>query len=188
MENTANAQNMQNVQDAQNKEGKEIDCKIFRAYLDILRELSKQLEQLAGLENRKLEAVRANEVKDVDDCIRQEQVISLSLRGLEQRRDKALKAMGLEGIRLSGLIECAPSELRWETIEVVGDLQARYRIYRSASSAARSGLERVLHQVDRMLAAEQQRNPTIQPVAARRNPRDLPEEPPVGGHGADFKV
>ena len=40
MENTANAQNMQNVQDAQNKEGKEIDCKIFRAYLDILRELS----------------------------------------------------------------------------------------------------------------------------------------------------
>ena len=171
MENTANAQNMQNVQDAQNKEGKEIDCKIFRAYLDILRELSKQLEQLAGLENRKLEAVRANEVKDVDDCIRQEQVISLSLRGLEQRRDKALKAMGLEGIRLSGLIECAPSELRWETIEVVGDLQARYRIYRSASSAA-----------------EQQRNPTIQPVAARRNPRDLPEEPPVGGHGADFKA
>ena len=71
MENTANAQNIQNVQDAQNKEGKEIDCKIFRAYLDILRELSKQLEQLAGLENRKLEAVRANEVKDVDDCIRQ---------------------------------------------------------------------------------------------------------------------
>jgi len=186
MENTANTANTANTQ---NREGKGIDSKLFQAYLGLLRELSRQLEQLAGLEQRKLEAVRANEVKDVDDCIRQEQVVSLSLRGLEQRRDKALKAMGIGDVRLSGLIDCAPAELRGETIEVVGDLQDRYRIYRSASSAARSGLERVLHQVERMLAEEQRRNPSVQAAAAaRRNPRDLPEEPPIGGHGADFKA
>lgn len=163
---------------------------MFKAYLGILRELTKAIRQLTEQAQRKLQEVRADNVKGVDDCIRQEQVLSLSLRGLEQRREKALKALGLENVPLSGLIEHAPTELRLETIEVVGDLQSSYGAYTSASGAARAALERVLHQIDRMLAAEKQ-SVQARGAAVRQNPRRVSQEPPApppGGHGADFKA
>lgn len=165
-----------------------MDQTMFKAYLGILRELAKVIRQLTEQARQKLQEVRADNVKGVDDCIRQEQVLSLSLRGLEQRRDKALKALGLGGVPLSGLIEHAPPELRTETVETVRELRGSYESYTAASSAARAALERVLHQVDRMLAEEKQAVQARE--AVHQNPRqtDEPPAPPPGGHGADFKA
>lgn len=165
-----------------------MDQTMFKAYLGILRELTKIIGQLTEQARQKLQEVRADNVKGVDDCIRQEQVLSLSLRGLDQRREKALKALGLEGVPLSGLAEHAPLELRAETVDVVRGLQGSYQAYTTASSAARAALERVLHQVDRMLAEEKQSVQVRE--AVRQNPRQAAEAPapPVGGHGADFKA
>ena len=163
-----------------------MDQALFEAYLKILREEAKIIRQLTDLEQRKLADVRADNVKGVDDCIRQEQVLSLSLRGQEQRRENALAAMGLKSIPLSGLVAHAPDALRMETVAVANDLTAAYETYRSASGAARSALERVLHQVDRMLAAAKQEAPQARPAAHPR--QRVAEEPPVGGHGADFKA
>lgn len=166
-----------------------MDQTMFKAYLGILRELTKVIWQLTEQTRRKLQEVRADNVKGVDDCIRQEQVLSLSLRGLEQRREKALKALGLGDVRLNGLIEHAPPELRTETVEVVRDLRGSYESYTAASSAARAALERVLHQVDRMLAEEKQAVQARE--AVHKNPRQAaqqPAVPPPGGHGADFKA
>ncbi len=164
-----------------------MDQTVFKAYLQLLRELTKVIDQLGMLARRKLEEVRANNVQGVDDCIRQEQVLSLSLRGLEQRREKALKAMGLEGLRLHGLVTHAPDALRQETVEVSNALFDSYETYCRASSAARSGLERVLHQIDRMMAEQPELSRPAGGV--RPNPRQSAEEaPPIGGHGADFKA
>lgn len=166
-----------------------MDQTMFQAYLGILRELTKVIEQLTEQTRQKLQAVRADNVKGVDDCIRQEQVLSLSLRGLDQRRERALKALGLEGVPLSGLIEHAPLELRTETVETVRNLRGSYDSYTTASSAARAALERVLHQVDRMLAEEKQNAQARE--ATHMNPRRAAQEPPApppGGHGADFKA
>ena len=166
-----------------------MDQTMFKAYLGILRELTKVIEQLTEQTRKKLQEVRADNVKGVDDCIRQEQVLSLSLRGLEQRRGKALKALGLDGVPLSGLIEHAPTELRTETVETVRNLRGSYESYTAASSAARAALERVLHQIDRMLATEKQAAQARE--AVRQNPRQVAQEPlapPPGGHGADFKA
>lgn len=158
----------------------------FQGYLKLLRELTKTLTQLTALERRKLEAVRANDVQAVDDCIRQEQVLSLSLRGAEQRRGKLLKELGLEPEPLSKLAEHAPEGLRQEAREAMKALRDSYDEYRSSSDAARSALERVLHDVDRMLADAKQKAP--QQSGLRRSPRQEAEPAPEGGHGADFKA
>lgn len=164
-----------------------MDQTMFKAYLGILRELTKIIRQLTEQMRQKLQEVREDNVKGVDDCIRQEQVLSLSLRGLEQRRGKALKALGLENVPLSGLIEHAPPELRTETVEVVRELRGSYESYTTASGAARAALERVLHQIDRMIAVEKQAAQARE--AVHQNPRQAAEPaPPVGGHGADFKA
>lgn len=158
----------------------------FREYLQLLQGLEKTIGQLVALERKKVGAVRANDVQGVDDCIRQEQVLSLSLRGTEQKRAKMLKAIGLEGVNLSGLAGHAPEELRRETHETACALRERYEEYQSASDAARTALERVLIQVDQMLAAEQQKVPQPHAGGLRKQPRQ--EEAPEGGHGADFKA
>lgn len=164
----------------------------FQEYLKLLRGLSGTIGQLIGLERRKLEAVRANDVQAVDDCIRQEQVLSLSLRGAEQKRGKLLKGLGLENVPLSGLPQYAPEGLRIETREAMNELRRKYDEYQSASDAARTALERVLREVDQMLAAERQQQAAQAPAAGgvRRPPRQAaPDgEAPVGGHGADFKA
>lgn len=79
------------------------DHAVFREYLQLLRGLEKTVGQLVELERKKAGAVRANDVQLVDDCIRQEQVLSLSLRGAEQKRAKMLKELGLEHVKLFGL-------------------------------------------------------------------------------------
>lgn len=164
------------------------DHAVFREYLQLLRGLEKTVGQLVELERKKAGAVRANDVQLVDDCIRQEQVLSLSLRGAEQKRAKLLKELGLEHVKLFGLEREAPEELRQEAHETACALHRRYEEYQSASDAARTALERVLIQIDQMLAAEQQKAPQPQAGGLRRQPQPGGEEPPEGGHGADFKA
>lgn len=150
----------------------------FRKYLKLLEELTKTIRKLNGLAQRKIRAVHENNVQEVDECIREEQVLSLSLRGIEQRREKALKALGLEGVRLSGLPLHAPEELRSEASRTAEELRGEYQIYQTASNAARTALERVLREVDLMLAEEQRAQAQAAPQT----------EPPESGHGADFKA
>ena len=82
----------------------------WQGYLHMLRSLTKTLEQLTDVENRKTEAVSRGDLMAVDECMKQEQVLSLSLRGFDQKRDAALRDLGLEGVKLSGLIARAPAE------------------------------------------------------------------------------
>ena len=157
------------------------DHAVFREYLQLLRGLEKTVGQLVELERKKAGAVRANDVQLVDDCIRQEQVLSLSLRGAEQKRAKLLKELGLEHVKLFGLEREAPEELRREAHETACALHRRYEEYQSASDAARTALERVLIQIE-------QKAPRPQAGGLRRQPQPGGEEPPEGGHGADFKA
>lgn len=169
-----------------------MDNAAFQDYLKLLRDIAKTLGKLTELEQRKVKAVHANDVQAVDDCIREEQVMSLSLRGTELKRTKMLKALGMENEPLSKLIEHAPEGLRIETQEAMHSLRNRYNEYQSASTAARTALERVLHDIERMLAAAEQQQGGAPPQPStggvRPDPRQDGGEPPVGGHGADFKA
>ena len=110
----------------------------WQGYLHMLRSLTKTLEQLTDVENRKTEAVSRGDLMAV--CMKQEQVLSLSLRGFDQKRDAALRDLGLEGVKLSGLIAHAPAEEELETRKVVEALQRQYEIFQAASLVARNAL------------------------------------------------
>ena len=68
--------------------------------LHFFTELQQELERLTQLQRQKIDAVRAHDLDVLNDCMKQEQVISLSLRGLEQKREKLLQALGLSGVSL----------------------------------------------------------------------------------------
>ncbi|MBR3560033.1 MAG: flagellar export chaperone FlgN [Oscillospiraceae bacterium] len=126
----------------------------YREYFAFMEQLGKTLDQLTELAKEKTVAVRRDDLLAVDDCMKREQALGLSLRAMDKKRDKLLAAIGLENVTLSGLAQHCPEELRPEAKAAADRLRERYDLYRSASDVARTTLECNLHQIERMMADE----------------------------------
>lgn len=126
----------------------------YREYFAFMDQLGGTLEKLTELAKEKTVAVRRDDLLAVDDCMKREQALGLSLRAMDKKRDKLLAAIGLENVTLSGLAQHCPEELRQEARAAADKLRERYGLYRSASDVARTTLECNLHQIERMMADE----------------------------------
>ena len=126
----------------------------YREYFAFMDQLGGTLEELTELAKEKTVAVRRDDLLAVDDCMKREQALGLSLRAMDKKRDKLLAAIGLENVTLSGLAQHCPEELRQEARAAADKLRERYGLYRSASDVARTTLECNLHQIERMMADE----------------------------------
>ena len=141
----------------------------WQELFDFLDSLCDMLDELTEIQKEKTAAVRADDLTTVNDCMKREQAISLTLRMMDQKREKLLAGLGMEGKTLSALPECCPKERCAEALEIVEDVRNCYAIYHSAANVARSTLELNLHQIERILA-------------------DMPGGPPEGGSAADIRA
>ena len=96
-------------------------------YLKLLRQLTETVEQLAEVERQKAGAASRGDVAGVDECMKREQVLSLSLRGIDQKRDKMIEQLGLRGVPLRDLVEHSPEGLEVETRRVADTLRQQSR-------------------------------------------------------------
>ena len=71
---------------------------LYRSYLSFLRSMSRGLESLTGLNEKKLTAAQQEDLMGLNDLLNQEQAQALNFRGLELTRDKLLPQLGLEGV------------------------------------------------------------------------------------------
>ena len=126
----------------------------FEQYFAFLRELGQTLEQLTALTKEKTEAVHRDDLGAVNDCMKREQALSLSLRSMDAKREKMLAELGMTGVPLSGLAAHCPAELRLEARQVEEELRNRLAVYRSAANVARATLEISLHQIEQMIDEE----------------------------------
>ena len=113
-----------------------------------LSELRQELERLTQLQPQKIDAVRAHDLDVLNDCMKQEQAISLSLRGLEQKREKLLQALGLSGVSLLELDRHFPPEQRGAVAQATEGVRKQYRLLCSAQEAARTVIEKDLRAVN----------------------------------------
>lgn len=123
-------------------------------YLELLRELSGVLARLTQTQREKTEAVRGDDLAALDDCMKREQALSLSLRGLESKREAAQQALGAGGGNLRKLTSQVPAELRREAAAVEEELRQQYQLYRCAADVARGTLECNLHEIEKVIAAQ----------------------------------
>lgn len=86
--------------------------------------------------------------------MKREQVLSLSLRGYDQKRDAMLAQLGLRGVTLSQLEDHSPPELMLETRRTVENLRRQYELFKAASEVARDTLEVNLRAIERMQDAQ----------------------------------
>ena len=143
-----------------------MDLALWREYLGLMEKLGEILEQLTGVEREKTAAVGRGDLDAVDACMKREQVFSLNLRGMDQKREKLLAKMGLTGIALRQLEEKAPPEAALETKRTVERLRQRYQVFRSASDVDRNTLECNLHEIEKIQKVKELRNET--PPEARQ--------------------
>ena len=126
----------------------------WQDYLKLLRSLTKTIHELAQVERDKNDAASAGDLHAVEECMKREQVLSLSLRGHDQKRERMLTELGLKGVNLRGLEAHSPAELRLETKAVVETLRQEYEMFQTASKAARNTLEVNLRAIERMQAVQ----------------------------------
>ena len=124
-----------------------------QVYLNLLKELSGSLNRLGELSVQKAQTIRQDDLLAMDEVLKQEQVLSLSLRGLDQRRVKLLAKLGMSNVPLAGLAERYPPELRDEAKRTVEELRVSYKEFRARSDMARNLLEMNLHRIEKVVAA-----------------------------------
>ena len=71
---------------------------LYRSYLSFLRSMSRGLESLTDLNEKKLAAAQADDLMVLNELLNQEQAQALNFRGLELTRDKLLPQLDLEGV------------------------------------------------------------------------------------------
>lgn len=127
---------------------------VYEDYLQYLMDLADIMDQLTEVTRQKNKAARLGDLVAVEDMMKREQVFSMTLRGMDIKRDKMLKEMGLEGVPLSGLAERYPPELFDKARKTAEHAMQRYTVFKSASETARVTMECALHDIDRMLPQE----------------------------------
>ncbi len=126
---------------------------LHQSYLDLLAELSGSLDRLSQLARDKAAAIQADDLIALDEVLKQEQAMTLNLRGLELRRLKLVGQLGLENVPLSGLEDHCPPELAPRARSVSETLRESYTAYRSCADMARTLLELNLHQLEKVITA-----------------------------------
>lgn len=123
----------------------------FQGYLALLRDLNMTLAQLTQIEREKTQAVRDDDLEGLNRCMKQEQALSMSLRGFEQKQQAVQAALGLERVPLKDLAARAPEALREETRRLAEELHLQYQVFHAAFEVAQNTLECSLHQVEKVL-------------------------------------
>ena len=126
----------------------------WQDYLKLMESLTRTLKDLTQVELDKNAAASAGDLAGVEACMKREQVLSLSLRGCDQKRDAMLADLGLTGLPLSKLEDHSPEELRLETKNVVEKLRRQYELFQTASKVARHTLECNLRAIERVQAVQ----------------------------------
>lgn len=125
----------------------------YEQYLAFLEELLQELNQLTQVGKEKLMAVQNHELDTLNECIKQEQAISLTLRGLEQKRTKVLAAIGCENVPLSEMPRRCPENYRARTQELVDRLLTADQVLKSVQTPSRTIMERDLRAIRKELEA-----------------------------------
>ena len=124
---------------------------LYEAYFTLLEKLGEFLDRLTELAKTKNVAAQRGDVLTVNECMKEEQTIGLNMRHMDQRREKLLAVLNLQGAPLSAMPERCPPKYRQAARAAADALLAKANVYRAAADAARVTLECSLHNVEKLI-------------------------------------
>ncbi len=121
---------------------------LYRSYLSFLHSMSRGLERLTDLAEKKYAAAQTDDLTELNELLNQEQAQALNFRGLELTRDKLLPKLGLVNVPLAQVPDHFPPAMREEARRAVEDARGRSAADQRGSGTARGLLERSLREVE----------------------------------------
>ena len=118
---------------------------------DILTELTAIFEELFELESVKIDAIAANDIPKLDNCMKDEQVISMRLRGLDAKREKVQAELRMPGLTFKEIIERAEGEEKETLSEAYIQLEGRLACVKEATECSKKYIELHLKSLDFLL-------------------------------------
>lgn len=154
------------------------------AYLKLLQTIGEYLDDLEEIEREKITAINQGDLFTIDEIIKEEQVMAMTLRGIEQKRQKLLEPLDLPPGKLKDLALHLPDSLRSEGKRTIDQVQSKYKRYQTASELARKNLEVGLKQLESITGIntgyqkpvpKKEREPGREPAYTRQSqvPTDL---------------
>ncbi len=117
----------------------------------IIRDLIALFEEHMPLEQRKLEAIQHDDVAGVEECMKQEQALTLKLRGLDRKRESIQKELGWEGKSFREIVEEVPAEDRQALRELFGQLTSIVTVFSETNKEAMTAMEVHLRDMQRVM-------------------------------------
>lgn len=135
----------------------------YSSFIEVIREFIQLFEALIPIEQKKLDSAVHNQVSFVEDCMNQEQAAVLRLRGLELKRQKIQKDLGMEQLTFKQLIEEAPEDVKVSLIPLFNELNEKVALFRSVSDSAKDTIAVNLHMIQSALSSGSAGNSTYSP-------------------------
>lgn len=109
-------------------------------------------DRMLPLEQSKLDVVKQNQVTQLEDIIRKEQAEIMTLRGLEQKREKLQAELGWKDLTFQEILERLPKEQQAEMKRLFDDLADRVRSFQTVTESSKTMMEVNLHVINQMIA------------------------------------
>ena len=118
----------------------------------LIRQFTELFDRMIPLEQEKLNVVKQNQVSALEDIIKREQAEIMSLRGLDQKRERLQKELGFSDLTFQEILERVSGEEHAELQQLFDELSGRVKEFRSITESSRTMMEVNLHAINKMVA------------------------------------
>ncbi len=135
---------------------------------NIVIHLIELLEALISIEKDKLESITSKNLDVLNNCIKNEQVLVLKLKGLDKKREQILSALGYDGLTYKEIISRLPAEEKEESSKLFATLQKTTDDFHAINDSVKVALDVNLHVINTTLSKLGQ-NPETQQIPSGSN-------------------
>lgn len=114
----------------------------------VLMDINLFVQDLIAVEQKKFDAATHNNILIIEECIKKEQALLLRSKGLEQKREQLLKAMGAEKMTLRQLMNSVSSMEKSKLAPICHELDANLAEYKQIYDKTKTAIEANLHRID----------------------------------------
>lgn len=125
----------------------------MQEFKKIIEELIQLFQELSVVEQDKFNATAKNRITFVEDCMNQEQVLILKLRGLEKRRENEMQKLGFFGKSFREILELVTVEQKAELEPLFHELSDKIKAFKQINDEASKLIEVNLHKINKQVAA-----------------------------------
>lgn len=143
-------------------------------FCDVIKEIMQLLDDIIALENKKLDAIAANNIEQLDVIMKDEQAIILQFRGLEKKREQAQADLGCPSLSFLEMIEQNTLQGKDNLRLLYQDMNEKMKEVKAVTDCTKKYIELHLHSLDLLITNLQSgKSNTNYTKTGEKQPREM---------------